>query len=214
MTLNPYAQIVLDASALAVSDLDHALQVKTLRTAVHVGVRWIFCPTGAAQSLAGRALYDLQDWRAIAPLSPDSGKAELVAASVRLRKSRIDLVSIQTIQCAATRIASAAMRDGGVGGIAIDVGDAGALVMALRVPGVSCVRFTDAFDATGWRSPSIPATLAARRGVEVFASEHRANVQGLTGVISAPDSPRALFRLLRDHCPRRPTSPRGISEAA
>lgn len=214
MTFNPYSQIVLDTSALAAADLPFALQAKTLRTAVHVGVRWISCPTGAAQTLAGRALFDLPKWRSIAPLAEDDTKAAIFAASVRLRRNRIDLLALPHVRCPAARIAREAVRDGSAGGAALGVADAAELLAALRFPGAQCVQLGDSFDSAGWRDPSIPAILTARRGVDVFASERQAGIKGVTGFIHAPDSPRALFRLLRTYRPRWPSPLPGLAEAA
>lgn len=214
MTFNPYAQIVLDASALAAAELPFSIQAKTLRTAVHVGVRWVLCPTEAAQTLAGRALFDLSAWRPIAPLAEDEGRAALHAASIRLRRNRIDLVAISQRCGRAARFASDAIRDGYAGGLAIGVGDAADLLAALRVPGVQCVQLADGFDTAGWRDPSIPAILTARRGVDVFAGERRSGVRGVTGVVHAPNSPLALFQLLRAYKPRWPAPLPGLAEAA
>jgi hypothetical protein len=214
MTLNPYARVVLDASALAASGLSFELQTKTLRTAVHAGVRWIFCPTEDAQRLAGRAMFDLPKWKAIAPLTASAGIDELFGLSLRLRRNRIDLAILPDAQCRAARTARDAARDGILGGIGLRANDTAQLMTALRHPGATSVMFGADLDGPGWRDPSALAAVMAKRGIEGFAPPGLANAPGVANVIHAPDSPRALFRLLRDYRPRRPAPLPGLAEAA
>lgn len=214
MTLNPYSRVVLDASGLAQSGLTFEMQAKTLRTAVHAGVRWIWCPDQDAQRLAGRALFDLPKWRAIAPLSAQAGIDEIYGLSLRLRRNRIDLAIIPDTQCRAARIARDAARDGILGGAGVRASDTAQLMAGLRMPGIACVMFGEDLDGPGWRDPAALTAVMSKRGVEGFAPPTLASAPGVTGVIHAPDSPRALFRLLRDYRPRQPAPSPGLAEAA
>lgn len=214
MTLNPYARVVFDVSALAESSLSFELQAKTLRTAVHAGVRLMYCPTEASQFLAGRSLFDLTAWRAYAPLSAAARVDEIYGLSLRLRRNRIDLAIIPDTECRAARTAREAARDGAIGCVGVRATDTSQLMSALRFPGVACVHFADELDGPGWRDPSALGAVMAKRGVEGFASSSLQHMPGVTGVIHAPDNPRALFRLLREYRPRRPAPQPGLAEAA
>lgn len=214
MTHNPYACVVLDVSALAGSNLSFELQTKTLRTAVHAGVRWMFCPTEDAQRLAGRAMFDLTKWRAIAPLSASAGIDELFGLSLRLRRNRIDLAVIPDTQCRAARTARDALRDGILGGVGVQASDTAQLMSALRFSSASAVVFGGELDGPGWRDPGALAAVMAKRGVDGFAPPGLQHAPGAVNVIHAPDSPRALFRLLRDYRPKRPAPMPGLAEAA
>jgi hypothetical protein len=214
MTANPYSRIVLDASALAASRLSPELQIKTLRTAVHAGVSWVTCPDPASQRLAGRALFDLTRWRAIAPMNADDGIDALYALSLRLRRNRIDLVALPSADCRAARVLRDAVRDTIVGGALMPASDGPELMAALRYSAISAIAFSEKFDSSAWRDLSVPSAILAKRGLQSFASPCAAAIPGLTGVIHAPDSPRALFRLFRDYRPRRPAPNPGLAEAA
>jgi hypothetical protein len=214
MTLRPYSRIVLDVSALAASALPPELQIKTLRTAVHAGVRWISCPNPDAQRLAGRALFDLPQWRAIAPLGAEEGLDAIYGACLRLRRNRIDLIVLPDVQCRAARIVREAAQNGMTAGAAVRASDGTALMSALRYSPTACIFLDDTFDATAWRDPSVPAAILAKRGVDAFASPVHAGTPGVSGVIHAPDSPRALFRLFRDYRARHPSPQPGLAEAA
>jgi hypothetical protein len=214
MTPLPYDRIVLDASSLAASALSFEMQAKTLRTAVHAGVRWIFCPNEDAQRLAGRALFDLTKWHAAAPLSPNAGIDELYGLSLRLRRNRIDLAIVPDAQCRAARVARQSTVDGAVGGVGVCASDTAQLMAALRSQSVSCIFFGEGLDGPGWRDPSALSAVMAKRGIVGFATPNLAHAPGVTNVIHAPDSPRALFRLLRELRPREPVSLEGLAEAA
>ena len=214
MTAHPYSRIVLDVSALAASALPPELQIKTLRTAVHSGVTWILCPNFDAQRLAGRALFDLPQWRAITPMGADEGLDAIYGTCLRLRRNRVDLLILPDVQCRAARIVREAAQNGMTAGAAVRAADGTALMSALRYSPTACIILDDAFDASAWRDPSVPAAILAKRGVDAFASPSRAGTPGVSGVIHAPDSPRALFRLFRDYRPRRPAPQPGLAEAA
>jgi hypothetical protein len=214
MTPNPYSRIVLDVSGLAASPLSTDLQIKTLRTAVHAGVVWISSPTPQSQTLAGRALFDLTKWRAIAPMSAGDGLDGLYALSLRLRRNRIDLIHLPGVECRAARIVRDAVRDGVTEGALLDVGDGPELMSALRYPAIASVLYRDSFDGSAWRDPSVPAAILAKRGIAALAPPSKASSPGVSGVIHAPDSHKALFRVFRDYRPRRPSPLPGLAEAA
>jgi hypothetical protein len=190
------------------------MQAKTLRTAVHAGVRWIFCPDEASQRLAGRAMFDLPKWRAIAPLSAQAGIDEVYSLSLRLRRNRIDLAVIPDTQCRAARTARDAAREGTLGGVAIRVSDTAQLMGALRFQSATAVMFGEALDGPGWRDPDALTAVMSKRGIDGFAAPSLAHAPGVTNVIHAPGNPRDLFRVLRAYRPRRPAPVPGLAEAA
>jgi hypothetical protein len=214
MTTSPYARIVLDASGLAASGLPPEIQTKTLRTAVHTGVRWIYCPTEASQILAGRSLFDLPQWRVCAPLPADARLDAIYGLSLRLRRNRIDVAVIPTLTARAARTVRDAIADGVLGGVAAEASDTVQVMAALRTPGATCVLFGAGFDASAWRDFSALAAVMSKRLIDGFGPPAMAQTPGVTGVIHAPDSPRALFRLLREYRPRKPVPAPGLAESA
>lgn len=196
-------QFVLDAGPLAQAPCGFDAQRLVLRTAVHCGVRWIWCPDAAAQTLAGRALFDLGRWRAAIPIGPDiSGGDALYGAMIRLRRNRIDMAVLSNLSARALLPFQRAQARGDLGDVGAYVPSAPSLIAALRTTRFSHVSLTAEFDPKSWADPVLLTALATRPDATCFAPPAMRHLPGVSGVVFAPVSPRGLIRAFASLNPR------------
>lgn len=129
MTSIPLSNVLFDIGPLAAAPERAAVKRLVLRTAVHVGLRWILCPDTASQRLAGECLFDIPAWRPVVPLNAAHEARDVLG---RIRRNAISVALAAVPAGALWRDARNLEREGIIGALGAHVESAAQLRAAMR----------------------------------------------------------------------------------